>query len=134
VKRGQLTERQQRFVEAYTGPARGNASEAARMAGYRTRQEGPRLLSNAVIAAAICERAGQTRQEAIMGSEEAQRTLTEIARSTVEEAKDRIAAIKEIAKMRGYYAPKKLDHAYSGLSDAELAARLEEARKALGGG
>jgi len=29
-----LTEKQQRFLEAYLGPARANATEAARMAGY----------------------------------------------------------------------------------------------------
>jgi phage terminase small subunit len=29
-----LTEKQKRFVEAYVGPAKGNATEAARMAGY----------------------------------------------------------------------------------------------------
>lgn len=30
-----LTEKQQRFLEAYLGPARSNATEAARMAGYK---------------------------------------------------------------------------------------------------
>jgi len=31
----ELTPKQRRFVEAYVGPARGNASEAALIAGYR---------------------------------------------------------------------------------------------------
>lgn len=41
-----LTDRQRRFVEAYTGPAKGVAALAARMAGYSptySNRTGPRL-------------------------------------------------------------------------------------------
>lgn len=49
-----LTFRQRLFVVYYLGEAGGNASEAARMAGYaEPRQEGSRLLTNADIRAAI---------------------------------------------------------------------------------
>ena len=51
---GQLTYKQERFVSAYLGEAHGNATEAARIAGYsKPRQEGSRLLSNAVISARV---------------------------------------------------------------------------------
>jgi hypothetical protein len=46
-----LTTKQQEFVAAYIGEAHGNATEAARMAGYaKPGQEGHRLLKNAEIA------------------------------------------------------------------------------------
>lgn len=50
-----LTSRQRQFVAAYLGPAKGNASEAARLAGYGTGagQHAHRLLKNAEIRAAI---------------------------------------------------------------------------------
>lgn len=51
-----LTLKQEAFVAAYLGAARGNATEAARMAGYKQpRQEGSRLLSNADIAARVSQ-------------------------------------------------------------------------------
>lgn len=53
---GKLTTKQEAFVAAYLGAAHGNATEAARMAGYAVpRQEGSRLLSNAVIAARVSQ-------------------------------------------------------------------------------
>lgn len=52
--KAKLTTRQRLFVEHYLGPAGGNATEAARLAGYASPgQEGHRLLKNAEIAAAI---------------------------------------------------------------------------------
>lgn len=49
-----LTYKQRLFVSAYLGEANGNATEAARIAGYGTpRQSGARALSNVVIRAAI---------------------------------------------------------------------------------
>lgn len=45
-----MNDKRQKFIAAYLGPARLNATEAARIAGYKTpRQEGSRLLSNADI-------------------------------------------------------------------------------------
>lgn len=49
-----LTHKQELFVAAYLGEARGNATEAARIAGYaRPMQEGHRLLRNAEISACV---------------------------------------------------------------------------------
>lgn len=49
-----LTEKQSAFIAAYLGEARGNATEAARIAGYsRPMQEGYRLLRNADISARV---------------------------------------------------------------------------------
>lgn len=49
-----LTLKQEAFIAAYLGAANGNATEAARIAGYAVpMQEGSRLLRNAVIAARV---------------------------------------------------------------------------------
>ncbi len=50
-----LNPRQQKFVDAYLGPSNGNASDAARRAGYTGKPNviGPRLLANVSIRAAI---------------------------------------------------------------------------------
>ena len=52
-----LTTKQQRFVDAYLGEARGNQTEAARIAGYKDPEnEGWRLRKNAEVSARIEER------------------------------------------------------------------------------
>lgn len=52
-----LTTKQELFVAAYLGDAHGNATEAARMAGYRQpKQQGHRLLTNVDIAARVAEK------------------------------------------------------------------------------
>lgn len=46
----ELTDRQRRFIEAFLGDARGNATEAARMAGYRWPSKvGPALVHHPLI-------------------------------------------------------------------------------------
>lgn len=56
-----LSERERRFVEAYMGQAAGNGTEACRLAGYKgsaktLQVQASRLLSKAIVAAAIEER------------------------------------------------------------------------------
>lgn len=71
-----LTTRQEAFVAAYLGPAKGNATEAARMAGYKVpRQEGSRLLTNAVIAARVAEHVAQQ----VATADEVLRELADVA-------------------------------------------------------
>lgn len=49
-----LTLKQEAFIAAYLGAAKGNATEAARIAGYRQPQsQGSRLLKNVEIAARV---------------------------------------------------------------------------------
>ena len=51
-----LTLKQELFIAAYLGEAHGNATEAARIAGYaRPHPEGSRLLQNATIAARVSQ-------------------------------------------------------------------------------
>lgn len=52
-----LTLKQEAFIAAYLGAAQGNATEAARMAGYaKPGQEGHRLLKNAEISARVTDK------------------------------------------------------------------------------
>jgi phage terminase small subunit len=51
-----LTLKQEMFIAAYLGEAHGNATEAARIAGYKQPQvQGPRLLHNVAISARVSE-------------------------------------------------------------------------------
>ena len=54
-----LTERQRAFIEAYLGDARGNASEAARVVGYRWPSKvGPELVYHPLVNPILHARAG----------------------------------------------------------------------------
>jgi len=48
-----MTEKQHRFVEAYLGPAAGNATEAARQAGYKNPRDAKRNAQNPAVASEI---------------------------------------------------------------------------------
>lgn len=75
-----LTYKQRLFVAAYLGKANGNATEAARMAGYGTpRQSGARALSNVVIRAAIDAHLAQ----AAMSADEVLARLSEMAATDI---------------------------------------------------
>lgn len=109
-----LTEKQQRFVEAYAGPSMGNATDAARRAGYaHPTTQGPRLLENVGVQGALKSHSEKVRSAAIADTEECQKILTEIARSTDAEDKDRIAASRELCKMQGAYVQKH-EHEHKG--------------------
>lgn len=101
-----LNDRQKRFVETYLGAAQGNATVAAKLAGYSAKtagQIGGRLLKNVQIRKAL-EKAQQAREaKAIAAADERDRILTEIARSNVE-PKDRIKAIDLLNKCEGRYS------------------------------
>lgn len=120
-----LTERQRRFVDAYTGVSEGNATDAARRAGYRTpRQAGAENRTKPVIAAEISRRSAGARAKGIMDAEEKQRLLSAFARgeegrtpiitlagpaldaegkpmTRPPAARDRIKAIEVLARMHG---------------------------------
>lgn len=84
-----LTERQIKFVEAYTGEARGNGTKAAKMAGYSGNSAtlavtSSQLLKSAKVIAAIEQANRDIRTQAIASRREIQEGLTAIARGNVE--------------------------------------------------
>ena len=107
----ELTEKQRRFVEAYVGPAKGNGSEAARMAGYKAKDAhaysvvADRLLASVGIRRAVDDVLAKTRRASIADIVEIHETLTEVLRDSSVSAGDRTRAGVELAKMRGQYAP-----------------------------
>lgn len=96
-----LTEKQRRFVEAYMGQAAGNATEAARVAGFgNPKSQGSRLLTFVDVKKAIEER--QKADPLVASREERQRFLTAAMRGEHGgELKDRIKATEVLGKAQG---------------------------------
>lgn len=103
------TEMQRRFVEAFTGEAAGNATEAVKLAKLHgpddsasaIRQRGHRFKTTPTVQAAIVESFEAIRSAAVMDRFERQSTLTTIARNTGALDADRIRAIMVLGKMQG---------------------------------
>lgn len=79
-----LTPKQELFIEAYLGKANGNATEAARLAGYKGNDVtlatvGTENLRKPQIAQAIKERLAEKKD--VMSADEVLETLTKIARN-----------------------------------------------------
>lgn len=121
-----LTEKQRRFVEAYCGLALGNATEAARLAGYKgsdgtlgvTAHE---TLKNPKVRRAIEEASAQVRSQAIADRRERMEWLTSVMRGTIKAPKylmsgecvdaepdwrERVKACELLGKMSGDFLEK----------------------------
>lgn len=104
-----LTEKQRKFVEAYMGPAKGNATEAARMAGYSGNENtlgvtGLRLLRNAKITEAVEER--QKADPLVADREERQRFWSTVMRDESADMKDRLKASEILGKSQADFTEK----------------------------
>lgn len=104
-----LTLKQQAFIDAYMGESRGNATDAARRAGYKGSDAvlasvGAENLRKPQIEAAITKRRQALDGSRILTIEQIQEMMSAIAVSAVKPA-DQISALKELAKMQGGYAP-----------------------------
>jgi hypothetical protein len=97
TKGDRLSAKQQAFVSYYLGEARMNATKAAAMAGYKTpRQEGARLLSNAVIKAEIEAVLGELRSEGIANKQNRLNDYEEIRRRLWQIADERKAEYEKV--------------------------------------
>lgn len=106
VAKKKITAKQRRFVQAYTGKAQGNATEAARIAGYKhPNQKGPELVKIGSIEKAIQEWAEANTVASVMDRTERQEMLSLIGRGG-HELKDRIKSIDVLNKMDGLYVQK----------------------------
>lgn len=98
---GKLTEKQRRFVDAYLGEAAGNATEAARLAGYKGNDNtlasvGTENLRKPAIAEAITL---LQRDDPLVASRvERQRFWTRVMMEGEAEMKDRLRASELLAK------------------------------------
>jgi phage terminase small subunit len=112
-----LNTRQQRFVDAYEG----DATEAARKAGYSpksARVNGPRLLKQPEVKAAIEARVSATRSELIATREQRQQFWTGVMRDSKAEMRDRLKAAELLGKSQADFT-EKIEHS-GGLTLEEL--------------
>ncbi len=106
-ERRKLTEKQRRFVEAYLGEARGNATEAARIAGYKGNERtlqvvGSQNLSKPIVSDAIRERT--ERDDLVMTREELQRFWSKVTRGDeFAEMRDRLKASELLGKTQSAF-------------------------------
>lgn len=121
-----LTQKQERFVAAYVGPANGNATLAARLAGYKGGDAtlcavGGENLRKPLVAEAIDVARAELRAKAILTREEILEGLSAIARGQGEEPHvlqsgevvyapprfaDRRGALMDAAKLQGLLVDK----------------------------
>ena len=95
-----LNFKQRRFVEAYAGEASGNATEAARIAGYRSpNTQGPRLLSNIAVQEALTVISES--DSLVATREERQRFWTHVMNSSEYDIRDRLRASEILGKSQG---------------------------------
>lgn len=100
-----LTRKQRLFVEYYVGEAKGNATEAARLAGYSSPEgsaaknmgKGKLLEAIAALSAELAEKDGA------LTPEEIQEMWAEIARDPKQMTKDRLKALSDAARSQGLF-------------------------------
>lgn len=104
-----LPPKRRAFVLAYCGEAAGNATEAARIAGYKVpNPEGSRLLAFASVAEAVAIVGAPAESKAIASVEEMQEMLTRVARGEEDDESanpmgNRLKAIDLLGKMQGAF-------------------------------
>jgi hypothetical protein len=101
-----ITERQRRWVEAYMGAAKGNATEAARLAGYRgnaetLRQVGHENLTKPHVRAAVAARVAADPR--VKTREELQLFLSQVIDDPRNKLCDRLTAVKLLARTQGIF-------------------------------
>lgn len=129
-----LTERQRRFVAEYL--ASGNATDAARKAGYKhPNEDSARLVKHGAVSAAI--KAGQVEAERKVGlSRDERLTLladfaqgvarTPKGRAIPVAVKERLKAIELIGRMCGDFTEKREHSGEIAISKGDALARLQE--------
>jgi hypothetical protein len=97
-----LSLKQRRFIDAYLGSARGNGTEAARIAGYKGNaatlsQIASQNLRKRLISSAI----EQALDQSTVGRDETLKLLSRFARQPIPEAANPLGAILALCKVHG---------------------------------
>lgn len=125
-----LSVKEQNFVAAFLGPAKGNATDAAVSAGYGNNRRsskvlGARLLTKVDIQRAVVQRTERKEARAILDADRRDAMLSNIAiRTEHRHPKEAISAIKELNKCTGRHSIK---HMHEGRLTLEQV--LAESRK-----
>lgn len=120
---GELTPKQARFVDAYMGAAAGNATEAARIAGYKGNDVtlasvGAENLRKPQIAQRIAEL--QKNDPAIATREDRQRFWTAVMNDPHADMKDRLRASEILGKASGDFVER---HEHTGANGGPMVVR-----------
>ncbi len=98
-KHSELTTKQRLFVEAFIGAANGNATEAARLAGYQGSDDTLRVTASRMLTKAnISQMCKQRVNEAALSSDKVLLELSTIALSKDEATRDRLTALQLLGK------------------------------------
>lgn len=102
-----LTEKERRFVEAFLGKCAGNASAAAREAGYSGRSAhvlASRLLRKVKIQQLLAQRITKRETVSDLTNEQIDKRLMEIAQDASCETRDQLSAIGLLCRVRGRFS------------------------------
>lgn len=106
-RKGQLNEQERRFVDAFFGKAKGNATKAAILAGYsrkNARSQASRLLTRANIQKALAGRRDRREQDSIAEADERDRYFSTFLRDEHLDIHARLIAGKELNKVSGRHS------------------------------
>lgn len=111
MSKHKLSDQKKRFVEAFMGPARGNATHAAKLAGYSpktAKQQGSRLLTSVDVAREVAGYQKARARTGIADAIERDEILTKISRLPITRANNHAisVAIKELNKCSGRHSMK----------------------------
>jgi phage terminase small subunit len=115
-----LTAREKAFVDAFMGPARGNATKAALTAGYskkNARHQASRLLTKANIAGAVARYEKKRETRSIANATERDEIFSSILRDEEADLHARISAGKELNKCSGRHSMKHVLDVTKNLAD-----------------
>jgi len=125
-----ITQRQRDFVDAFLGPAKGNASKAAILVGYTKKSAGTiawRLLKKVEVQAAINAKLAKREKLVDMSNAQIDALLIKMAQDDREQGPTRLGALRELDKVRGRHS---MTHIFKGrltLEQAiEAASKLDE--------
>lgn len=132
-----LSLKQSRFVDAYLGSANGNATQAARIVGYKCPGSmGQQLLKNYTIQLTIDQR--QSSDPLILTREERQRILTKWVLDESLSLRDRAKAMDLLCKTGGDYLIRhevtQTDVVFNVIIDSPVTRRMAEAALTVGEG
>ena len=119
-----LTEKQRRFVEAFMGSAKGNATQAARLAGYNggdetLRNVGSRNLTKPHIQEAIGARVDADEDGLIATREDRQRWWSEVMRDSTVDMKHRLRASELLGKTQADFVERQ-EVTHSGAAQVQV--------------
>lgn len=104
---GKLTEKQRRFVEAFLGPAQGNGTQAARLAGCGragAAVTASRMLRNANVQRALVARVERKEAAGAVTQAEREQLMAELVRDKTLAMADRIRVLDMLNRCAGAYS------------------------------